>query len=277
MYNTIKEYYDNITCFKTLICGKERTKIKDNNFFPPPYPFVGNKYSTPVIDGERISKVYILSVNQNLESIYDDMTKDKARNSLYPTDFQSLKGHWYGPLNLSISLCNILFGIFLYGKYKFISNKQIIENISYGNCVRCGNPIARSGKPTSAMKKNCMEHTKFDIELLLPDYIFCIGRDPFYQVANCYDHKWIIDDFYYQLDINNKKIKVIYFYHYGIQQSVNTGAKMIKLLSNFNDNAKNLVNDIDQTTNSMDDVWRQAYTDFSKYYASQIIKHAIKC
>ena len=276
----IKEIYDKTTCYQTEKCSKKRTQLKNGGFFPSPYSYVGETYSTPIIGSKKVPKIFCLSVNQNLLNI-EDVDEDKARNSLYPTKIDSLEGHWYGPLELCVSLSNIIFSQYIDTKnVKEMSNKEIMGNIAYSNSVRCGNPNALSGKPTEEMIKNCEWFTEQEINVLQPDIILAIGKTPFKQIQKIYKNniKHIAKDFAFEVEINNKTITVVYFYHYGQQQSINTGKKMITLFSAFSSNAKMLIKDIESEVEQYNTLWRikKKYNVFAKYYAIKIIEQCLK-
>ncbi|MFX0142115.1 MAG: hypothetical protein ACFFDN_51230 [Candidatus Hodarchaeota archaeon] len=200
-----------------------------------------------------------------------------ARNSLYPTDKNKLSGHWYGPLKLSVSLSNILFSSLLNGDYKYISNEEVLNNIAYSNCVRCAYPFAVSDKPTETMKINCKIFTEEEISILKPDFVFCIGRDPFYQIQSIFNAEHVIHDFFYRIQHQDRIIRVIYFYHYGIQQSINAAAKILQLFTHLSDNAKSFQDEIEKELQCYtSNIWRQKYSKIAKYYSIQMINLALK-
>jgi hypothetical protein len=311
LFDKIKESYENNKCYQDeKLCGPNRVRL-NGDFFPSPYPYVGENYEFPTIRNKPVPKIFFISVNQNLsdknllrfKKKYSDEKErmKRARMSLYPINIKDLEEHEYGPLELCVYLANIAFSMSLQ-KNEYIPNEEIMKNIAYSNCVRCANKKVLRAAPTKEMLENCEELTRFEIDTLQPDMIFCIGKKPFEQIANMCNKKIyerkdlvsddlmkdlntdnLIKDFIFLIKSDTKTISVIYFYHYGFQQSVNTGSKMIQLFSIkefINDeNAKKIIADVKKEIKKWEKVWRKAsytYNAFAKYYAIKIIEYAIK-
>jgi len=281
----IKEFYDNNRCYADpRVCGESRTKISDGEYFPSPYPFIGENYNAPQIAGQAVPKIFILSVNQNLKHLEEKIKGEaEARYSLYPTDKKELTGHWYGPLPLAISLADIFYSLHQNQKqYNFNfspnGNDVILENIAYSNCVRCGTG-KKPGTPTEQMVKNCKKFTEYEITTLEPDLIFCIGREPFCQIKNIntFQSESITDDCYYQVKVNKKTIKVIYFYHYGNQSSIMhryKENKKITTLSKLYQNGDISKQDVSELLKPFSRLWRDtrpSYAEISKFFAISVI------
>ena len=61
MFNKIKAFYDRNPCYQNEnCCGSERTVLKKGGFFPSPYPYVGNNFHAPIINGKKVSKIFKL-------------------------------------------------------------------------------------------------------------------------------------------------------------------------------------------------------------------------
>jgi len=279
--NKIIRFYNSERCHNDAnICGPNRTKLKNGDYFPPPYPYVGDNYESPNLEGKELPKIFFLSINQNLSG-EENVSEKEARWSLYPKDVKNLGSHWYGPLDLCVSLANIAFSLVL-GNIRKIDNEEIMKNIAYSNCVRCANTEAIRRAPTPKMREQCEKFTKFEIETLMPELIFCIGRDPFRQIKKIYNRKVedLIEDFVFRIEEKDKEIKVIYFYHYGNQESINAGRKLINLFAEFNDDAKKVIEDVDRkvTKYKTHGIWREdsyVYNDFAKYYSVKIIENSV--
>jgi len=280
--NEIIKFYNSEQCYQNInVCGPNRTKLKNGKYFPPPYPYIGENYELPSLQGKKLPRIFFLAMNQNL-SEEENISEEKARWSLYPTNFEKLEGHWYGPLDLCVSLANIAFSIKL-GNAEEIPDKEIMKNIAYNNCVRCANTKFKRGAPTEEMVQNCKKFTENEIKILKPDFIFCIGRKPYWQIREMYNTNAedIIVDFVFKIKEEDKEIKVLYFYHYGIQQSINAGKKLITLFAAFNNkSAKQIIKDVEQEISKFPSkVWREndyKYNDFAKYYSIKIIEKYVK-
>ena len=166
---------------KQLFCCEEPEIQKHFDAMNPrpiyremPRPHIGKLYEKPDYKGTRLPKVFVMAINQGRQ----EQDPAKVPQSL-AIQFENGKYvNWYAPLGIAANFTRWVYAEAGGIPIDEIQPTDVHNRFAFDNCVKWAFPTRDSKPPPEAWKVFHPLNKKL-IELLCPDIILAVGRQPY--------------------------------------------------------------------------------------------------